>query len=382
MTWPNDLKAALREQRPWAFMLAVDVVLFGGLIVNRLAFDYPNIQYSYLLVTYQFGLIKRGLLGAMLALFQSQVRYYEVWIIGGAVWLVTLILCFAAFTRIIGFRGDRLQLFAFTFGSPFAFKNFLFTVGFFDIYGCLVALVVLLIPMSFFFPLIVMAGCILLLLIHHLQFLLYVTTIAFIAIVRSYCLRPFGAVDVIQGLVAALVVCGVFVKLAFFGSAPVAPDILAHSMLERAHDPVELNISIWYSTIGDEIKKTAEYFVTKQWWRVPVYLALIALHWPVGRFVHRLIVAVANPVHRGIAIAAISGISAGYLMIFVVVYDYARWVSNWGVCMLLALFAIALLQSESGKPAPPFAEPRQQKTDLVLGWIITVIPRIGIYIPF
>ena len=185
-----------------------------------------------------------------------------------------------------------------------------------------------------------------------------------------------------SGIVAAALVCALFAKLAFFGSAPLPPDALLHAMRERARDPVEVNISIWYSTIGDEMAKTAAYFVFKQWARIPAYLALIALHWPVGRFMRRLIIAIANPVHRMIAVAAIATISVGYLVIFVVVYDYARWVSNWGVCMLLALFAIALLQSRSGKPAPPFADPRQQKTDLVLGWIVTAIPRIGIYIPF
>lgn len=381
MSWMNDFAAALRRQKPWAFMLAADVVIVGGLVYNRLFLDYPNIQYSYLLVTYHFGLIKRGLLGSVLALFESQVRYYDVWILGGIVWLLTLLLCLVAFTRMFGFRGDRLQLFVFTIGSPFVFKNFFFTIGFFDIYGCLLALIVLLIPVNVMFPLIVTAGCIIILLIHHLQLLLYITTIAFIAVVRYYCLRPFTAADLVQGCIAAAIILAVFAKLAFFGSAPVPSATLLRYMLERAHDPVEPYMPIWYSTIGEEIAKTAAYW-PKQAPRVPVYLALIAIHWPVGRFMQRLILAIPNRVHRIIAITSIGVISAGYLMIFVVVYDYARWVSNWGVCMLLALYAIAMLQSRSGKPSPPFAIEKERTTNLVLGWIVTAIPRIGVYIPF
>lgn len=225
-------------------------------------------------MTYHFGLIKRGLLGAVLALFETKVRFYEVWIIGGAVWLLTLLLCFVAFARFFGFRGDRLQLFAFTLGSPFAFKNFLFTVGFFDIYGCLFALIVLLVPVNVLFPVMVTAGCILLLLIHHLQLLLYITTIGFIAVVRYYCLRPFTAADIVQGGIAVAVICAVFAKLAFFGSAPVAQETLLGYMLERAADPVTPNMSIWYSTIGEEIAKTAAYW-PKQAPRVPLYLLLM-----------------------------------------------------------------------------------------------------------
>jgi len=380
MTWVNDVAAALRRQRPWALMLAADIAIVGGLVYNRLFTDYPNIQYSYLLVTYHFGLIKRGLLGSVVALFESQVRYYDVWIIGGIVWLLTLLLCLIVFTRTFGFRGDRLQLFVLTIGSPFAFKNFFFTIGFFDIYGCLFALIVLLIPVNVVFPLIVTVGCVIALLIHHLQLLLYITTIGFIAVVRYYCLRPFTAADQVQGCIAAAIIFVVFVKLAFFGSAPVPPATLLSYMIERAHDPVIPNITIWYSTIGEEIAKTAAYW-PRQAPRVPLYLALIAIHWPVGRFMQRLIRAIPNRIHRIIAITSICVITVGYLVICVIVYDYARWVSNLGVCMLLALYAIAMLQSHSGKPAPPFAIEKERTTNLVLGWIVTAIPRIGIYIP-
>jgi len=380
MTWAKDFAAAARSNKPWMFMLIADVVIVGLLCVDRFGRDYPNIQYSYLLVTYHFGLIKRGLLGAVLALFEVKVRYYEVWIIGGVVWLLTLLLCFIAFARIFGFRGDRLQLFAFTLGSPFAFKNFLFTIGFFDIYGCLFALIVLLVPVNLLFPAIVTTGCIVLLLIHHIQLLLYITTIGFIAVVRYYCLRPFTAADVVQGGIAMAAIGAVFAKLALFGSAPVPEETLLRYMLERAADPVTPYMPIWYSTISEEIAKTAAYW-PKQAPRVPLYLLLIAIHWPVGRFMGRLISALPNRIHRIMVLASIAAISAGYLIICVVVYDYARWVSNWGVCMLLTLFAIALLQTTSGKPFPPFTAPREQKLNLTLGWIVTAIPRIGIYIP-
>jgi hypothetical protein len=60
------------------------------------------------------------------------------------------------------------------------------------------------------------------------------------------------------------------------------------------------------------------------------------------------------------------------------VFDYSRWISNWAVCMFLILHAVKTL------PASQVVAPistHDRKTS-ILGWIITLIPRVGIVRPF
>jgi hypothetical protein len=63
---------------------------------------------------------------------------------------------------------------------------------------------------------------------------------------------------------------------------------------------------------------------------------------------------------------------------FAMVFDYSRWISNWAVCMFLILHAVKTLPA-SKQVALISADDR--KTN-VFGWIITLIPRVGIVRPF
>ena len=72
--------------------------------------------------------------------------------------------------------------------------------------------------------------------------------------------------------------------------------------------------------------------------------------------------------------------TVGYVVIFIVVYDYSRWVSSWAVCMFLMLHATRLLPSTFPHDTAPI-NPRD-KLNVVLGWIVTAIPRVGVTIPF
>jgi hypothetical protein len=60
------------------------------------------------------------------------------------------------------------------------------------------------------------------------------------------------------------------------------------------------------------------------------------------------------------------------------VFDYARWVSNWAVCLFLILYAVKMLPV--AKPVPPIAGD-DRKTN-AFGWIVTLIPRVGVIRPF
>ena len=63
---------------------------------------------------------------------------------------------------------------------------------------------------------------------------------------------------------------------------------------------------------------------------------------------------------------------------FVIVFDYSRWVSNWAVCMFLILHALKRLPS-SREVAPIPADDRKTT---IFGVIVTLIPRVGIVRPF
>ena len=82
----------------------------------------------------------------MVALFTAKVPVWLVFALGGAAWLVTLGLYAQLFRRTFGFDEKHLPLFIFTAGSPFFLKNFMHTLGHFDIYGCALAIILLLIP--------------------------------------------------------------------------------------------------------------------------------------------------------------------------------------------------------------------------------------------
>jgi hypothetical protein len=111
---------------------------------------------------------------------------------------------------------------------------------------------------------------------------------------------------------------------------------------------------------------------------VPVFALLIWLHAPLWKYFANLIRSLAEDLHRRIVIAAIVTVSAGYLVIFAMVFDYSRWISNWAVCMFLILHAVKTLPGS--KPVPPIAADDRKTT--ILGWIVTLIPRVGIVRPF
>jgi multisubunit Na+/H+ antiporter MnhE subunit len=109
-----------------------------------------------------------------------------------------------------------------------------------------------------------------------------------------------------------------------------------------------------------------------------VFALLIWLHVPVWNYLARLIRALSDEFHRRIVIASIVLVSAGYLIMFAIVFDYSRWVSNWAVCMFLILHAVKTLPAS--KPVPLVAV--NDAANQSLGWIITLVPRVGIVRPF
>jgi hypothetical protein len=366
--------------RPWRWMLAIDAAIAALSFIYQIFVHVPLLEYSQYLTTYHFGFVRRALVGSIIALFTDHVPISLVCILGIVIWLITVALFFAAFRKTFGFTQKTLALFVFVIGSPFFFKNFMISLGYFDIYGCAWALVALLIGTGPFYPLIIALGCIVLILMHHLHFLLYVPTIAFIVALR-YALRPqLSAAKVVYGLGLAALLTAVFVITALFGRMPVPLDTYLAYVSARATHPINPDTAhLWYATLPQEMALTRMLFVHNAL-RFPVYAALIAIHIPIARYLGNLIAALPARTLRIAAMAGLTGITAAYVVIFVVIFDYSRWVSNWAVCMFLCMMALKL--SSPANPHDDAPLPPAEKTNRVLGWIATAIPRVGITIPF
>lgn len=366
--------------RIWSWMIAVDFAIVPALFFYKLFYSAPQIAYIHLLATYHFGFARRALVGTIVSWFSDRVPIWYVYAIGGAAWLAAFILFVIAFRRIFGLREKTFPLFVFVTGSPFFLKNFMYAIGYFDIYGCVLALIALLIPVSSVYPLAIASGCVCLIVMHHIHFLLYVPTIGFIALVRYGLLPGMSTRKVAYGLIVALALSVVFVATAFFGRMPVSEETFLDYVRARASDPLDSSgVNIWYSTIAQEIEATWR-IMWRNSARIPIYAALIAVHIPIARYLKSLICDLSIPFHRTISIAAIIAISVGYLVICAVVFDYSRWVSNWAVCMFLVVLAVRLLPSKSTERDFPIQPDKH--TNLVLAWIVTVIPRVGITKPF
>ncbi|OKO71917.1 hypothetical protein [Bradyrhizobium sp. NAS96.2] len=368
-------------QNPWRLMLAVNAAVLVGVFLHKIALP-PFVPYIHLLVDYHYGFTKRALIGAIVSLFTDKVPVWLVFALAGAIWLLTLGLFIKLFRRTFGFDDTHWPLFVFIAGSPFFLKNFMHTLGHFDIYGCALAIVLLLIPArSVLYVLIAATFSIALILVHHIFVLMYVPTIAAIVVLRFYLMQGATPRNIAVGLAALAAVGILFLVAQFEGTVDVPYDEFIRHLQSRMADPSRSDLLqfgyIWYQPLSKEFADT--------WARmpsnilgVPVFALLIWLHTPLWRYFARLIGALANELHRRIVLAALIMISAGYFVMFATVFDYSRWISNWAVCMFLMLHAVKTLPASKDVPVIP----ADDRKTTVLGWIVTLIPRVGIVRPF
>ncbi|CCD96486.1 conserved membrane hypothetical protein [Bradyrhizobium sp. ORS 375] len=367
--------------RHWRAMLVVNAAVMLGVFVHKLTLP-PYIPYIHLLVDYHHGFIKRALIGAIVGLFTAKVPVWLVFALAGSVWLITFALFIQLFRRTFGLDRAHLPLFVFTAGSPFVFKNFLFTLGHFDIYGCLGAIVLLLLPASSL-AYVLLAALIsaALVLIHHIHLLMYVPTIAAIVVLRYYLTRPLTRLDLAVGASALLGLGALFLAAQFVGTMPLPEADFVSYLRSRMADPSRTELLqfayVWYQPLTKEVQDT--------WARlpsnllgVPVYALLLWLHWPLWRTLRNLVTALERQRDLQIVIAALLVISLAYLVMFAMVFDYSRWISSWVVCMVLMLHAVKTLPAAK---AAALIDGDDRKTT-VLGWIVTAIPRVGIIRPF
>jgi hypothetical protein len=369
------------QKNPWRLMLAVNVAVVIGVLLYKITRE-PYVPYIHLLIDYHFGFTKRALIGALVSLFFAEVPVWLVFALSGAVWLITLGLFIKLFRRTFGLDDVHMPLLVFMAGSPFFLKNFMHTLGHFDIYGCALTICLMLVPArSVVFVLLAALASVILILIHHIHLLMYVPTIAVIVVLRYYLVQGFTRQNIAVGITALACVGMQFLAAQFWGTMPVPPDEFVHYLQSRMADPTRTNLLsfayIWYQPLSQEIHDT--------WARmpsnilgIPVFALLIWLHAPLWRYFVDLIRSLSDEFHRRVVIAAIVVVSAAYLIMFAMVFDYSRWISNWAVCMFLILHAVKALPSSK---AVPLISADERKTT-ILGWIVTLIPRVGIVRPF
>ena len=200
-------------------------------------------------------------------------------------------------------------------------------------------------------------------------------------VLRYYLVQGLTRRNAIVGIAAALCFGLLFFAAQFWGTMAVPEAEFVRYLQSRMADPTRTNLLsfsyIWYQPLSREIQDT--------WQRmpsnilgVPVFALLIWLHTPLWRYFANLIRSLADDLHRRIVIAAIVTVSAAYLIMFAIVFDYSRWVSNWAVCMFLTLHAVKTLPATHS--VPPISTDDRKTT--ILGWIVTLIPRVGIVRPF
>jgi hypothetical protein len=368
-------------QNPWRLMLAVNAAVLAGVFLHKISLP-PYVPYIHLLVDYHFGFTKRALIGAIVSLFTAKVPVWLVFALAGAVWLITLGLFAKLFQRTFGFDQKNLPLFVFMAGSPFFLKNFMHTLGHFDIYGCVLTIVLLLIPArSLGYIRLAAAFSIVLVLIHHIHVLMYVPTIAAIVGLRYYLVQGVTPQSLFTGIVALVITGVIFIAAQFSGTVAVPQQAFIDHLQSRMSDPSRTDLLsfafIWYQRLSKEIADT--------WARlphnilgIPVFALLIWLHTPLWRYFAGLINALASAMHRRVVIAALVMVSTGYLLMFAIVFDYSRWVSNWAVCLFLILHAVKTLPAS--RETPPI--PADDTKTTIFAAILTLIPRVGIVRPF
>jgi len=369
------------RENPWRLMPAVNVAVLIGVFLHKIALP-PFVPYIHLLVDYHFGFTKRALIGAIVALFTAKVPVWLVFALAGAAWLVTLALFVTLFRRTFGFDERNMPLFVFMAGSPFFFKNFMHTLGHFDIYGCALAIVLLLMPArSGAFVLWAALFSMILILVHHIHFLMYVPTIVVIVVLRYYLPQGVTRANALAGVAAVVAVVALFLAAQFQGSMPIPESDFISYLRTRMADPTRTDLLsfayIWYQPLSKEFYDTWQKMPSNLL-GVPVFALLIWLHAPLWRYFAGLIRALLDDLHRRVVVAALVMVSAGYLIIFATVFDYSRWISNWAVCMFLILHAVKMLPAS--REVPPIATDDNKTT--IFGWIITLIPRVGIVRPF
>ena len=356
-------------------MAAVNIAEAVALLVYKVGWSYPGEQYTQLLIDYHFGFTKRALIGALVSVAFPVIPTWLPFLLGAIVLALTAAAFLWLFHQRYGISDESLPLLIFTAGSPFFLKNFIQTLGYYDIYGCLLAITLLLLPArSILYLLAAALGSALLILIHHIQMLLYVPLIILIVATRM----RLSAARIGLGAALLLGLCALFVAAQFAGTVQVPrAELLAYLKSRMTNPDAALTIGMFFSTLAEERAATMA-LLPVNLSRVPVYLIILALHLPLARVLAQQIGDLQSSWRRHVVTLGIAGICVAYLIVAAIAYDYSRWVANWSVCMIL------LVMLTRGLPRRDTARgiDSSDRRNRMAGWAVSLLPQIGTTIPF
>jgi hypothetical protein len=369
--------------RIYKAIAVLNVVSASVLLAVHFAFQTRDSEYAHRLVSYDHGLIRRGLVGEIYSLFVSRVSPWAVDVEGFVTVMVAIFLGWMVFTRT--FRvvpAQKLAIACFVFGSPFLFKNYLGTLGKFDVLGACVAMLAALLPLRAYTFLLVGVLSAVLLLVHHINATLFVPAIYGVLLIRALAaswLPTRTLILIVTCSLAAL--AALFFALAIFADPSVSQEEFRGLMRSHATAPVpDWVASMWFSTFAEEIKKTRLMFSINIV-RLPVYFILIAVHWPIIRFARRRLAAsaLANQASARAFQLVLAVILASYIVTMIVAFDYARFVSDLAFCLVL-LTAVQI--SSVAGPITDASDFRFNDTRVILlAVVVSAIPWVGMITP-
>ena len=364
----------------WRRLVAINGALMIGQVIYKLARDFPSLPYIHFLVDYHFGFVRRALVGAAMSLVLTKIPQWMPFAFGLTAIAIAFVLYMRLFQKTFGFSKATAPLLVFMAGSPFFFKNYILTVGYFDIIGCALVIAMLLIPArSFWFVILGALASQLLILIHNGQTLLFVPTILLIVATRYYLVRPLNGLAVAGGLALLGVTGAVAAATVIFGDVNVPREEFLRYLQSRSLSKNEIWeqwLYVWYDPPSEGMYYTWNN-LPRQILFIPVYAALIALHAPLIRY-YRNSIAALSLNHRRFVLAGMVGITLGYVVVFAIVSDYSRWLSDWAVCMMLVLHLIKQLPAE--RAVAPIAT--DDWRNIGFGIVVTLLPRVGGVTPF
>lgn len=335
--------SALTSYRIVAGLAVASFVLITTI---KLAEPLAETEYVHRLVSYDLGLIRRGLVGEAYSSLTNAVHPVMVKAEGLVAVLVAGALFAAVFLRAFPVASlERLAAACFIFGSPLLFKNFVGNIAKLDVYGAIVASIAAFIPLSSLGLLVISALSAILLLMHHIHATLYLPTIGAIVLVRAVAggKSPGWRFILVATLCVALLVAEFLFLM--FKAVPAVPreEFLAGLRFRSLQPLTDYASHMWYSTLADEINDTKS-FLPAHLVRLPIYAALIMLHWPIYRLLAargRLAMQHGRHLPKAWLVSAVAVVCC-YAITFVVTYDYARYLGNIAFCLTLLWLAVMI----------------------------------------
>lgn len=369
----------------YRWVLALNFFVVLGLLAYKIIGSTPVNQYSHRLVTYEFGFIRRALVGEIYGWLFERVPIWAVSLDGVLALVVAAAVGAVLFRKSFNTlpRLERAALAAFLVGSPFLFKNFVQTLGYFDVYGATVVMVVMLAPYGVWTVIAATAAGALLLLVHHIHATLFLPTLFAVLLVKAYARnRMLRVADLaLLGTAVALLVA-LFLAILVFGTPQVGADAFMAHLRARATSPVgETQYTMWYSTLAEEMAATWV-MLPRSLARLPVYVLLILAHLPLLVAARAQIARMRQKDSFGflLYIGLLVMVAIGYLATFLTAYDHARFVSCLAVCFVL--LTIAALTELGGPLRDAEALAAESRRTLAFAIALAFIPRVGTVFPF